>query len=288
MDDPIRRKRFGRRSPLRSFALGSLVGAAGAIATARRLRSASQPRGAAAGLAAFEDAPCFLEAAERDPSAPDGGSTLGRRVVERRVGVVARRGKRLTRASAPISPGARSVRVATAATIPARSTSSSANRRDGPARALRRALIGRARQRRRDGQEPRLDDQRSPVAGRPDLADRGELGHGSGHAGTATAAAVPATAPKRPTAALRLGAGAARARHTATRCRRPRPLHRPGAAGRLPARADMAGRRRGHDRPAWGRRAVLLPRATRAFEATCRAASAQRRCSRRRRSPSRP
>jgi hypothetical protein len=43
-------------SPLRSFALGGLVGAAGAFATVRRLR-ASQ----AAGLAAFEDAPCFLE-----------------------------------------------------------------------------------------------------------------------------------------------------------------------------------------------------------------------------------
>ena len=66
MDDPTRRRPFGRRSPLRSFALGGLVGAAGAIATARRLRSTSRPGGAAAGLEAFEDAPCFLEAAERD------------------------------------------------------------------------------------------------------------------------------------------------------------------------------------------------------------------------------
>lgn len=48
------------RSKLRSFALGGLVGAAGAIATARR---ASRPRPARSsdGLAAFEDAPCYLE-----------------------------------------------------------------------------------------------------------------------------------------------------------------------------------------------------------------------------------
>jgi hypothetical protein len=54
-----------RRSPLRSFALGSVVGAAGAIATARRLRT-RRPRNAAAGLAAFEDAPCFLEVVGRE------------------------------------------------------------------------------------------------------------------------------------------------------------------------------------------------------------------------------
>jgi len=51
-----------RGSKLRSFAIGSLVGAAGAIATARRASRPSQrPRNAPAGLAAFEDAPCFLE-----------------------------------------------------------------------------------------------------------------------------------------------------------------------------------------------------------------------------------
>jgi len=59
--DPRRPRRpFAPRSPLRSFALGGLVGAAGAVAAARRLRRFS--RGVqAAGLAAFEDAPCFLE-----------------------------------------------------------------------------------------------------------------------------------------------------------------------------------------------------------------------------------
>lgn len=51
-----------RGSRLRSFAIGGLVGAAGAIATVRRAsRHSRRPRSAPAGLAAFEDAPCFLE-----------------------------------------------------------------------------------------------------------------------------------------------------------------------------------------------------------------------------------
>jgi hypothetical protein len=52
-----------RRTRLRSFAIGGLVGAAGVLATARRssLRRSRRPGGAPAGLAAFEDAPCFLE-----------------------------------------------------------------------------------------------------------------------------------------------------------------------------------------------------------------------------------
>ena len=51
-----------RGGRLRSFAIGSLVGAAGAIATARRGSTRSRrPRGGQSGLAAFEDAPCFLE-----------------------------------------------------------------------------------------------------------------------------------------------------------------------------------------------------------------------------------
>ncbi|HEY3182545.1 MAG TPA: hypothetical protein VGJ77_06920 [Gaiellaceae bacterium] len=57
----------GRRGRLRTFALGSLVGAAGAIATARRLTPRTRrPRSAPAGLAAFEDAPCFLEIVEAE------------------------------------------------------------------------------------------------------------------------------------------------------------------------------------------------------------------------------
>lgn len=52
----------GRRARLRSFAIGGLVGIAGAVATARRAsRRSRRPRDAPGGLAAFEDAPCFLE-----------------------------------------------------------------------------------------------------------------------------------------------------------------------------------------------------------------------------------
>lgn len=51
-----------RRSKLRSFAIGGVVGAAGAIATVRRAsRPSRRPRDSPGGLAAFEDAPCFLE-----------------------------------------------------------------------------------------------------------------------------------------------------------------------------------------------------------------------------------
>jgi hypothetical protein len=64
-----------RRSPLRSFALGGLVGAAGAIAAVRRLKTPSRrPRNAPGGLAAFEDAPCFREVVEREAKGyRDGG-----------------------------------------------------------------------------------------------------------------------------------------------------------------------------------------------------------------------
>jgi hypothetical protein len=51
----------GRAGRLRSFALGGIVGAAGAIATGRRLAQVRRSGGPPRGLAAFEDAPCFLE-----------------------------------------------------------------------------------------------------------------------------------------------------------------------------------------------------------------------------------
>ena len=54
MGDRLVRRAFGRQSPLRSFALGGLLGAAGTIATVRRLR-----RPVEEGLGAFESAPCF-------------------------------------------------------------------------------------------------------------------------------------------------------------------------------------------------------------------------------------
>ena len=54
----------GRRGRLRSFLIGSVVGASAAIATARRVRPKQRRRITPAGLAAFEDAPCFRELVE--------------------------------------------------------------------------------------------------------------------------------------------------------------------------------------------------------------------------------
>jgi hypothetical protein len=56
-----------RRLP--SFVLGGLLGASAVIATARRRRQLAQRRQRPAGLAAFEDAPCYRELdTERPPS----------------------------------------------------------------------------------------------------------------------------------------------------------------------------------------------------------------------------
>ncbi|HYZ78056.1 MAG TPA: hypothetical protein VE596_11850 [Gaiellaceae bacterium] len=53
-----------RRSRLRSFALGGIVGASAALAAARRRRG-RRPAGPV-GLAAFEDAPCYRELVEEE------------------------------------------------------------------------------------------------------------------------------------------------------------------------------------------------------------------------------
>jgi hypothetical protein len=55
-----------RRSRTRSFLIGGLVGASAAIAAARRLRPNQRRRQrlTPAGLAAFEDAPCYREIIE--------------------------------------------------------------------------------------------------------------------------------------------------------------------------------------------------------------------------------
>ena len=54
-----------RHSRTRSFLIGGLVGASAAIAAARRLRPKQRRRRLTpAGLAAFEDAPCFREIVE--------------------------------------------------------------------------------------------------------------------------------------------------------------------------------------------------------------------------------
>ena len=67
-----------RRGRLRSFAIGGLVGAAGAFATVRRVsRRTRGPRAAPGGLTAFEDAPCFLElVGEEAQRYREGGDTV--------------------------------------------------------------------------------------------------------------------------------------------------------------------------------------------------------------------
>ncbi|MGZ4334674.1 MAG: hypothetical protein ACXVRJ_10445 [Gaiellaceae bacterium] len=59
-----------RTARLRSFLIGSVVGASAAVATARRRRNAErlrrQRRLHPAGLAAFEEAPCFQELLEQE------------------------------------------------------------------------------------------------------------------------------------------------------------------------------------------------------------------------------
>jgi hypothetical protein len=66
MDDERGRER------LRSFLFGGLVGASAVLAAARRgRRLRARPRHAA-GLAAFEDAPCHQETIEREVGGPDG------------------------------------------------------------------------------------------------------------------------------------------------------------------------------------------------------------------------
>jgi hypothetical protein len=53
-----------RRDRLRSFLIGGLVGASAAMAAARR--RPRRHRDTPAGLAAFEDAPCYRELVERE------------------------------------------------------------------------------------------------------------------------------------------------------------------------------------------------------------------------------
>jgi hypothetical protein len=59
-----------RRSRTRSFLVGAAVGASAAIAAARRFRTKDRRRESPAGLAAFEEAPCYRELVEREREAP--------------------------------------------------------------------------------------------------------------------------------------------------------------------------------------------------------------------------
>jgi len=53
----------GKLRAVRSFVLGGVVGAAAAVVTRHHHHPPSKPSG---GLAAFEDAPCYREASERN------------------------------------------------------------------------------------------------------------------------------------------------------------------------------------------------------------------------------
>jgi hypothetical protein len=62
-------ERSDRRSRIRSFVIGGVVGASAAIAAARRLSPRPRQRPPAAGLAAFEGAPCYEETLELEAQA---------------------------------------------------------------------------------------------------------------------------------------------------------------------------------------------------------------------------
>lgn len=55
-----------RSERVRSFMYGALLGASAAVAAARRRRPGRATRTTPAGLAAFEDAPCYQETLEKE------------------------------------------------------------------------------------------------------------------------------------------------------------------------------------------------------------------------------
>ena len=59
-----------RRSRTRSFLVGAAVGASAALAAARKLRRGGRKPETPAGLAAFEEAPCYRELVESERLAP--------------------------------------------------------------------------------------------------------------------------------------------------------------------------------------------------------------------------
>jgi hypothetical protein len=69
-----------RGGKLRTFLLGGLVGSVAGLAAAGRVgvRTARRRTPSVGGLAAFEQAPCFREAVEREAAEgmPDGSATL--------------------------------------------------------------------------------------------------------------------------------------------------------------------------------------------------------------------
>ena len=57
-----------RGGRLRSFLIGGVLGASAVLATVRRKQPKERPRQTPAGLAAFEDAPCYRELVDRERS----------------------------------------------------------------------------------------------------------------------------------------------------------------------------------------------------------------------------
>jgi hypothetical protein len=55
-----------RGGRLRSFLFGGVVGASAVFAAVRRSNRKQQPRRTPAGLAAFEDAPCYRELVDKE------------------------------------------------------------------------------------------------------------------------------------------------------------------------------------------------------------------------------
>jgi hypothetical protein len=64
-------QREPRRGGIRTFALGSIVGASAALAAIARRRRIERRRGRPRGLAAFESAPCYLELLEEERESSD-------------------------------------------------------------------------------------------------------------------------------------------------------------------------------------------------------------------------
>jgi hypothetical protein len=63
VDGEREQRRAGR---LRTFALGSVVGASAALAAIARRRRIAKRRGRPRGLAAFESAPCYQELIDKE------------------------------------------------------------------------------------------------------------------------------------------------------------------------------------------------------------------------------